>query len=287
MIELRTRLLAGLLLLLAAAPEARPQTAQSGLPTGQVVVRQIGKSGHNGSSRATGTTAGVLPGLCFQPGVGWQRVLTRQPDGSVTRDTITSVEPKEHGSNGGANPPLVSSRLSKRKQAQSVECPEVLTDKKVSGAGVENFTAFSRPLQSTGATNHDTRASLPVHSPYYPNGSLGLGTVRTLPSAIPSAPTDFESEDGPAARSIQMGDRTFHAYLSSIKLRRLIRNTPDLRARIKLQQLQTGLAVPSHHAGTQLAGSTRNGERVSRAASRRSPTPDRPRGTSRSLGVRP
>jgi hypothetical protein len=238
----------------------------------------MGKSGNNGSSRATGANAEALPGLCFQPGVGWQRVLTKQPDESVMRDTA-----------GGANPPLVSRRLSKRKQAQSVECPEVLTDKKVTGTGVENFTALRRPraLRPTGATNAGTLTSIQVHSPDYPNGSAGLGKLRTLPSAIPSSPTEFASEDGPATRANQIGDRTFHAYLSSIKLRRLIRNTPDLRTRIKLQQLQTGLAGPSHHAGPRLAGSTRNGERVSRTSSRRSPARDRTHGTSLRLGVRP
>ena len=273
MIELRTRLLAGLFLLLAAASEARLQTAQSGLPTGQVAVRQVAKSGNNGSSRRIGATAGALPGLCFQPGVGWQRVLTKQPDGSVMRDTA-----------GGANPPLVYSRLSKRKQAQSVECPEVLPDKKVSGAGVENFTALSHPrtLRSAGATNPDTLASLQVHSPYYPNGSAGLGTLRTLPSAIPSSPTDFASEEGPVARSNQIGDRTFHAYLSSIKLRRLIRNASDFRTRMKLQQLQNNPATKSHHGSVDtktglLANKPLQGEHVRVRSLRTSDAIARPR----------
>jgi hypothetical protein len=247
----------------------------------------MGKSENNGSLRPTGATAGALPGLCFQPGVGWQRVLTRQPDAAVTRDTNTSMGPKEHGSAGGANPPLASPRLSKVKQAQSVECPEVLTDKKVTGAGVERFTVLSRPPRSVGTTNPGSLTSLQVHSPFYPNGSAGLGTARTLPSATLFSPTDFASEDGPVSHSDQIGDRAFHAYLSSVKLRRLIRNTPDLRTRVKLQQLQTGLSDPAHHAGTRAASRTLKGERGNRTSSRRSHTHDRPQDNSQSPGVRP
>jgi hypothetical protein len=287
MSEVRARLLAGLFMLLAAAPEACPQTAQSDRPMGQVAVRKMGKSGNNGSSRPTGGTAAPLSGLCFQPGIGWQRVLTEQPDASVTRDTNTSMGFKQHGSTGGASPPLVYARLSNLKQAQSVECPEVLTDKKVAGAVVERFTVLHRSPQSRGPTNPGALTSLQAHSPYYRSGRAGLGAVRTLPSAIPPSATDFVSEDGPASHSDQTGDRAFHAYLSFVKLRRLIRNAPDFRTRIKLQQLQDKPAHPSPHEGTQAAGKPLQGERVSRTSSRRSHTHDRSQGNSQSLGVRP
>src|SRR6267154_3769841 len=104
MIELRTRILCGLLVLLAAAPAAIPKTAQSRAPTRQVAVRKIGKSGNNGSSSATGATAGALPGLCFQPGVGWQSILPEPPGVPATRDTNTSIGLAERGSASGANP---------------------------------------------------------------------------------------------------------------------------------------------------------------------------------------
>jgi len=59
---------------------------------------------------------------------------------------------------------------------------------------------------------------------------------------MPSASTYFASETESNARSDQVGVRAFHAYTSSIKLRRLMRNAPDFRTRIKLQQLQNNLA---------------------------------------------
>jgi hypothetical protein len=281
--ELKTQLLAGLFMLLAAVPETRPQIAQSGLPTVQVPVHKTGNTRKNAGSQPTGATAGSLPGLCFQPGIGWQHVLTREPDGFVARDTTTSMGPKEHDSASGANPPLVYSRLSNVRRTQSVQCPEVLKDKKVTGASVEDLTVRDRPrtVRPASPTNAGTLTSLQVHSPYYPSGGPGLATVRAPRSVIPSSPTSFAPEDESGARSNQAGDRVFHAYLSSIKLRRLIRNTTDFRTRIKLQQLQNNPASPSH------ARRALNGEHGRRMSSRRSHTHDRSQSNSRSLGARP
>lgn len=286
MMEFRTGLVAGLWLLLAAAPEARPQPAQSGLPLGPVTVRKIGKSGSNGSSRPTGATAEVLPGLCFQPGVGWRRVPIKRPDGPVTRDANTSIGPKELGSASGANTPLVYPRLSSVKRAHSVDCPAVLTDKQVTGAGVGNVTVRSplRTMRSGGPANPRTLTSLQLHSPYDPNGRTGLGT---LPGATPSSPIDFASQNGRVSPADQLGDRAFHAYVSSVKLRRLIRDAPDFHTRITLQQLQDNPASPSQHAGTQASRRVLKRERASRASSLRSHRRDQPRYDSQSLGVRP
>src|ERR1700692_2922692 len=121
MIELRTRILVGLLVLLAAMPEASPQTAQSGPPTRQVVVSKTGKLGNNGSSPATRATPGALPGLCFQPGVGWQSILPEPPGVPATPGTNGSMGLAERGSASGANLQSAYARFSSAKQAQSVE----------------------------------------------------------------------------------------------------------------------------------------------------------------------
>jgi len=262
MIELRTRILLGLLTLLAAAPEASPQIAQSGLPTRQAALRRTGKFGKNGSSPATGATPGALPGLCFQPGVGWQSML-KQPSGPATRDTNTSMGLDERGSASGANPPSVYARLSNAKQAQSTECPEILTDKRVLGAGAEKFTILNRPRLGTVT-------SLRVNSPYHANGSAGLEPAGMMPSAIPPTPNYFAPKAEPDAHPDQVDVRAFHAYISSIKLRRLIRNAPDFRTRIKLQQLQNNPATQLHktRVGASTATAARrtlHGERVARS----------------------
>jgi hypothetical protein len=263
MIELRTRILLGLLTLLAAAPEASPQIAQSGLPTRQAALRKTGKFGKNGSSPATG----AMPGLCFQPGVGWQPML-KQPSGPATLDTNTSMGLEERGSASGANPQSAYARLSNPKQAQSNECPEILTDKRVLGAGAEKFTILNRPKPGTVT-------SLRVNSPYHANGSAGLEPAGMMPSAITPTPNYFAPKAEPDAHPDQVGVRAFHVYISSIKLRRLIRNAPDFRTRIKLQQLQNKPATQLHR--TRVGASTAT-------AARRTLQGER---LTRSLGVRP
>jgi hypothetical protein len=289
MIERITLILVGLLVLLAAIPEASPQTAQSGPPTRQVVVRKTGKLGNNGSSPATGTTPEPLAGLCFQPGVGWQSILPEPPGVPATRDTNTSMGLAERGSASGANPQSAYARFSNAKQAQSAECAGNSINKKALVAGVEKFTILNRPqtMRSAGSTKPGTVTSLHVNSPYdnspYPaNGSAGLESVGMTPSAMPPAPTYFSSEAESDAHPDQVGVRTFHAYTSSIKLRRLIRNAPDFRTRIKLQQLQNNPATQLHKARVGIktgaaAGRPLRGERASRTSSWRSDTHDRPR----------
>jgi hypothetical protein len=285
MIELRTRILCGLSVLLAAAPAAIPQTAQSRALTRQVAVRKTGKSGNNGSSSATGATSGALPGLCFQPGVGWQRILPEPPGVPATRDTNTSIVLAERGSASGANPESVYARFSNAKQVQSAECAGNSANKKALGAGVD-FTILNHPqtIRRARSTKLGTVTSRHVNPPYHAHGSDGLEAVRMMPSAS----TYFASETELNARSDQVGVRAFHSYTSSIKLRRLMRNAPDFRTRIKLQQLQNNLVTLPHQtrvgAGTGAAASRpRHGERANRTSSRRSDT----HGRSQSLGVRP
>jgi hypothetical protein len=289
MIELRTRILCGLLVLLAAAPAAIPQTAQSRAPTRQVAVRKIGKSENNGSSPAPGAIPGALPGLCFQPGVGWQRILPEPPGAPATPGTNTSIVLAERGSASGANPESLYDRFSNAKQVQSAECAGNSANKKALGAGVD-FTILNHPqtIRRAGSTKPATVTSRHVTPPYHAHGSAGLEAVRMMPSAMPPAPTYFASENESNARSDQVGVRAFHAYTSSIKLRRLMRNAPDFRTRIKLQQLQNNLVTLPHQTRVDTetgaaASRPRHGERANRTSSRRSDT----HGRSQRLGVRP
>ena len=258
MIELRTRILLGLLTLLAAAPEASPQIAQSGLPTRQAALRKTGKFGKNGSSPATG----AMPGLCFQPGVGWQSILPEPPGVPAKPGTNSSIGPEVSRSTSVVNAQSMYARSSSAKQVYAAECGGNSINKNALGAG--------------------------VNSPYRPNGSAGPERVRTQPSAMPPNSTYFALEDEPDARSDQASVRAFHAYTSSIKLRRLIRNAPDFRTRIKLQQLQNNPATQLHKARvvTKTGAAARRplqGESANRTSSRRSDTHDRPRDNPRTL----
>jgi hypothetical protein len=285
MIELRTRILLGLLTLLAAAPEASPQKPQSGLPTRQAALRKTGKFGKNGSSPATG----AMPGLCFQPGVGWQSILPEPPGVPPTPGTHGSIGREVSRSTSVVNAQSIDARSSSAKQVYAAECGGNSINKNVLGAE-EKFTILHRPLaiRSAGSTKPGTVTSLHAHSPYPANGSAGPERVRTQPSAMPPNPIHFASEGEPDVRSDQASVRTFHAYISSITLRRLIRNAPDFRTRIKLQQLQNNPATQLHKARvvTKTGAADRRplqGERANRRSSRRSDTHDRPRDNSRTL----
>jgi hypothetical protein len=244
MIELRTRILLGLLTLLAAAPEASPQIAQSGLPTRQAALRKTGKFGKNGSSPATG----AMPGLCFQPGVGWQSILPEPPGVPATPGTNGSIGLEV--SRSTVNAQSIDARSSSAKQVYAAECGGNSINKNALGAGVKKFTILNRPqaIRSAGSTKPGTVTSLHVHSPYPAHGSARPERVRTQPRAMPPNPTYFASEVEPDVRSDRASVRTFRAYISSITLRRLIRNAPDFRTRIKLQQLQNNPATQRHKA---------------------------------------
>jgi hypothetical protein len=293
--EPTTQLLVGLLVMLAAAPEASPQTAQSGPPTRQVAVRKMGKLGNNGSPPATGATPGALPGLCFQPGVGWQSILPEPLGVPATPGTHGSIGLEVSRSTSVANAQSIYARSSSAKQAQSAECAGNPINKKALGAGVEKFAILNRPqtMRSAGSPKPGTVTSLHVNSPYHnspyqANGSAGLEPVGMMPSAMPPVPTYFASEAESDAHPDQVGVRAFHAYTSSIKLRRLIRNAPDFRTRIKLQQLQNNPATQLHKARvvTKTGAAARRppqGERANRTSSWNSDTHDRRRDNPRKL----
>lgn len=270
MIELRTRILLGLLTLLAAAPEASPQIAQSGLSTRQAALRRTGKFGKNGSSPATG----AMPGLCFQPGVGWQRILPEPSGAPATPGTNRSIGPEGSRTTSAAPAQPIYARSSSAQQA--VECAGNSINTRALGAGVEKFTFLDRPqtMRSAASRKPGTVTSFHVNSPSHAHGSAGLKPVGIAPS-----PTYFASEAESDAHPDQVGVRDFHAYTSSIKLRRLIRNAPDFRTRIQLQQLQISPQLHKAGAATRTGAAARRplqGERANRTSSRRSDTHGRP-----------
>ena len=242
MSKLTTQLLVSLLLLLAANTEASPQTAQGGPPAGQVVSRQTRKLGNSRSSLTTGAIPGTLPGLCFQPGVGWQRVPP-EPSGAPAKLGANAAPGLEAS---GANPQSIYAQSSSAKPAHSSDCGGT-SNQKALIAGAEEVTIFNRPasIRSAGSTTPGTVTKLQMNSPQHPHGSASLESGVTTPSAIPPVPTYAGSEAEPNARADQVNLRAFHAYVSPIKLRRLIRNAPDYRTRIKLQQLENNPATQS------------------------------------------
>lgn len=258
MSKFSTRLLVGMLVLLAGAPEASPQTEQSGsLPT-QLVVRQTHKAARSRSSLTTGTTPAAAPGLCFQPGVGWQSII---PETAGAPARLEGVSPT-----GAAH-----ARSSDAKPANAAQCAG-LPAKRVLESDREKFEPFHLPgtMRSAGPVKPGDAASRHASSPL------------TRPSYLASA---AESD----ARANQVGALPFRAYISSIKLRRLIRNAPNFQTRIKLQQLQDtpGIQLRKEKAGNKTnttAGRRPQSERAERTSSRGMAISNRPQGHSHGLG---
>jgi hypothetical protein len=280
MMELRTRLFITVLVLLASAPEAGPQTAPCGTPSSQEIVRKSGKPGNSRSLPAHKSMAEASPGLCFQPGVGWQRMLTAQHHGSGGTEA--------HGSADGANPHSVYPTSLGAKRAHSVECPGILTDKGELGAGVGTPAILNpnRSIRSAGSAKPGSVTSSQVHAPLHPSSNVGLHSMAVIPSAVPTAPTHFASEAGPDEHADQLDARTFHAYISSIKLRKSIRNASDFRTRMRLQQLQNNPSTKLHNPRVdaktgRVASRPPHDERDRTTPLRRSDTNGRPRGNPR------
>jgi hypothetical protein len=276
--KLKTPLRLIVLVLLAAATQASPQTVQSDPPTRQMVVHQTRKSGNSRSALATVPAA--LPGLCFQPGVGWRRNLPEQPGVPATGETNAPIAHGVNGSTGMAGPQsiddrLFGDRLLSATQPNSTECAGISTNQRGLETGVEKFTNLnlSGPLRSPGSTKPGTLTALQVNSPHHGHG--GAGRARVTPGIMPS--THFALGNREDTNPDQVGIRAYHAYISSIKLRRWIRNAPDFRTRSKLQQLEN--PPQSHKARVDTkkgarAGRPREGERVSRSSSRKSDASD-------------
>jgi hypothetical protein len=259
MTKRRTRLFACLLVLLATAPEASPQTGLIPPSGSQSVVH---KTGHSRSLPALNSMVKVSPVLCFQPGVGWQRVPAGQPDGPVTRDASGPV--------GAAHPPLLDAKLSQ--QAQLGECGGILTEKKKLGAGVETLPNSRHEISPSASAKPGGATLFPVHSLVSVNGSAGSNPARTMPRAMPSSSTKLTLVAKPDELNDPGDGREFHAYVSAIKLRRWIRNAPDFRTRDKLAQLGNNSETKSHGP----RGDTKTGRLVSK-----------PRASERKRGSRP
>jgi hypothetical protein len=226
-----------------------------------------------------------MPGLCFQTGVGWQKILPQPPGVTTTPGTHGSIGLEGSRSATAANAPSIYARSSGAQQAYVADCAGNSLNNKALGSGVERLTIVDRPqtIRSGGSTKPGTVTSFHGNSPSHVHGSAGLEPVGGAP-----APTYVASEAESDAYPEEGGVRAFHAYTSSIKLRRLIRNAPDFRTRIQLQQLQNNPAAQLHQAraATKTGAAARSplqGERANRTSLPRSDTHDRPRGNPRKL----
>jgi hypothetical protein len=176
--------------------------------------------------------------LCFQPGIGWQRVPMGKPSGPGTPGSCNSDKIEAIRSATGVSSQSVYAQPNSAKQGLAPE------------GGMEDVTTGNHAQTVTSAhstsMNTATLASLPGNTLFNPANGATSGRRMMALTLMPSGSTHLSSGTEPGVSSDPVSDLKSHAYISSIVLRRMIRTAPDLQTRIKLQELQNKLSNKSH-----------------------------------------
>jgi hypothetical protein len=225
------------LLLCLASQRASSQMLQEDHLTAQAAPRKAAKAGSMRGSLASGAIPKESPELCFQPGVGWRRVSTGKADGSDTPSC--GLSSTIHG-----NKPATGNDL------ESVYAQHSSGKQAIDPRGdIAVMTSNHRPGTTSGGStsmNPGTVASLPGNLPSNPASGAISGRRMTALSSIPSGGGYFSSATEADTSMDRLRSLRSHAYVSSIAVRRMLRNTSDLETRIKLRELESEQSSKSH-----------------------------------------
>jgi hypothetical protein len=219
----------------AIAPSDSAVPSGSAPQSGPMVVKKKTQKPSNVSNVRSKLTTGAVPGesqgLCFQPGIGWQRV-PQNSDNSAQK--TSSVGSSTRTTEVGAS----SSGMSQVSQDQ---CAGITTNALARGAVVENIVAGEQSHEAdsnirTTNANFGVQNWLNADTLLNPASSsaatrLTMGLSQGLPGSKHFSPAKPSS----SASSVQEFEA--HAYISPIKLRKMMRSAPDLETRLKLEKL--------------------------------------------------
>jgi hypothetical protein len=184
------------------------------------------------SKLATGAVPGESPGLCFQPGIGWQRV----PQNSVDFTHKTSPV------GGSTSTTEVGASSSGMSQVSQDQCAGIMANGSARGAVVENIVA-GKQSPAADSNIRTTNANFGVQNwldadtllnPASTSAATRL-TMGLRPSLADSK--HFSQGTGPSSSANSVQEFEAHAYISPIKLRKMMRSAPDLETRLKLRKL--------------------------------------------------
>jgi hypothetical protein len=305
MIKAQRLFIAGLVACLAAAPVASGQSpmANPGFPitdnsvstnsSGEVLpsdsalgavlgseIGQVGSrpGGHKTSqsistatrdirnSLETGGIPGLVSRLCFQPGVGWQ------PVPSVPFKPVHAAGSVTAGGSEG-----IYQQLSETKPRTPSQCPGMLGNASASGGGIEGLIvakmAQSRNSVRVASTNAGTQDWLHANSVINPASSVSAQKLIMGLTSGSSASKQYSQGTDSNVSEDQVRDLARHAYISPIKLRRMMRNVPDLETRIAMRESSDELANTKKR--TSKDGRTArnaNGQAAERSVRKQGPT---------------
>lgn len=225
---------------IAPSDSATPSISQAESEAGKRYTQQSpgGKNRNNiRSMLASGGDSGKSSGLCFQPGVGWQRIPQNSLDSapkisSAGSNAVASEMSTSANSNG------LSSKMN---QINSDQCPSSLTDALAHGALIENKTGEQPQATDsnmrTNSMNSGAQDWLDANTLLNPSSSLTSTRLTMGLGSNLSSGKHFSQGAEPNSSSDSVQQFESHAYISPIKLRRMMRNAPDLETRLKLRRL--------------------------------------------------
>ena len=280
--------------LLAASASAVAQsggvTSSGALSSGAAL--QGGQSGVVTTAKKTGNKRSMIAGagargalrLCFQPGIGWQSVpvssfgATGELGASGAPGSANSGGIEAKGSATGGSSQSLYAGLSGAKQAMSNECPGTLTNTMAPGVAINDGIGAKQAqvMTSVRATSMNAGAQdwLQANSVLNPASSAASQRLTLGLSSMPAGGTHVSAGTRSGVSAAQINGLKAHAYVSSLKLRRMLRNAPDLETRIKLQELQDKRAKKTRSSAAKSAGSKTARERLeNRPASKTHPSP--------------
>ena len=257
--RLRGLFFAGLFACVAPLPPALAQASSGDVQSGPVAPSdsafQSGwavpqdsplRSTHPSAANNIGNTlaSGAIPGesspLCFQPGIGWRHApqTALRSAGRLTANTATggglgiqTGRPRIAGT-----PPSGTSR----------RIPDECKSSLASGAATEALMA-GKPTQAPNSASRTTNMNLGAqdwlraNSALNPASGLASSRLKMGLSPIPYSAMSFSQRAGSGDSLQAVQELRTHAYISTIELRRMMRNAPDLETRLKLQELNDEL----------------------------------------------
>jgi len=227
---------------LPSLPSGQIAPSDSAIPSGTapesglVAVKKNAQQSSSASNvrgmLATGSVRGESQGLCFQPGIGWQRVpqtfvsstQKTSPVGSSTRTTAVSA------ASAGMN------------QVSQDQCAGIMTKATAQGAIAEDIVAGKQP-HAADSNIRTTNANLGVQNwldtDTLLNPASSSAATRLTMGLSPDLPGSkhFSQGAGPGSSASSIEEFQGHAYVSPIKLRKMMRNAPDLETRLKFRRL--------------------------------------------------
>jgi len=219
----------------AASPYAMPSergSPQLGKQTGFRVTSRVKATKSRRPGNASLVTRGGLQ-LCFLPGIGWQRSPS-----ATTTDTTNLTEIQSSDLNGEKPSTIVGivRRVYKHPSGMGLNTSAPCTG---SFSSVTAAEVLKEDYGGAAASPNPVSINSGSKESLYPNPLINDPSTNATDNSMPR----HRAMDvrGTGTLLEPSGELTGRAHMSSIELRREIRNAPDLATRIRLRRLQNEL----------------------------------------------